>query len=89
MAAPSPMLQKLRSRHPVDLPYGTWGRKRGILTILGGLAVLFVVIPLVLSPLVQLGASTRKAVVLVGAGVFMLLFALLMGAIRGKTGWDR
>ena len=83
------MLQKLRSRHPVDLPYGGFGRKKGILTVLGGLAVLFVLVPLALSPLVQLSESARKAVVLVGAGIGLLVVVLLFGAIRGTTGWDR
>ena len=83
------MLQKLRSRHPIDLPYGGFARKKGILTVLGGLAVLFVIVPLLLSPLVQLNESARKAVVLVGAGVGLLVAVLLVGAILGKTGWDR
>lgn len=83
------MLQKLRSRHPVDLPYGTWGRKRAILAVLGGIAVLFVVIPFLLSPLVALNAGARKAVVLVAAGFGTLFLVLLVGGARGKFGWQR
>jgi len=83
------MLQRLRSRHPIDLPRGAWQRKKGILAILGGTAVMFVLIPLALSPLVALSESARKALILLAAGLGTLLFVLFIGGVRGKFGWDR
>ena len=83
------MLQKLRSRHPIDLPQGHWTHKRGILMVLGGTAVLFVLLPFALSPLVALSESSRKAMLAVAAGVGTLLLVLFVGGLRGKFGWDR
>ena len=83
------MLQKLRSRHGVDLPYSGFGTKKGILAVLGGLAVLFVVIPLLLSPLVALSDSVRRAAIAIAAGVGTLVLVLLVAGIRGKYGWQR
>ena len=84
------MLQKLRSRHTIDLPAEGFGRKRGILAVLGGLFALFVAIPFLLSPiasLLRLGATFT--VVAVGAAVAALLFVLIVTGIRGKPGWNR
>jgi len=83
------MLQKLRSRHAIDLPYDGFGRKKGILAILGGIAALFVLLPLALSPLAALAESSRRALILVAAGMGTLVFVLLVAGIRGKYGWKR
>lgn len=83
------MLQKLRSRHGVDLPYSGFGTKKGILAVLGGLAALFVVIPFLLSPLAAADESVRKAAILMAAGLGTLVFVLLVAGIKGKFGWQR
>lgn len=83
------MLQRLRSRHPIDLPAGKWGHAKPILAVLGTLAVLFVVLPLLLSPLVAAGASFRRALFLIAAGVGTLVLVLLITGVRGKFGWQR
>lgn len=83
------MLQKLRSRHPIDLPRGAWGHKRAILAILGTIAVLFVIIPFLVSPLVSLSADATKALLLLAAGIGTLVLVLFVGGVKGKFGWDR
>ena len=83
------MLQKLRSRHAVDLPYAGFGTKKGILTVLGGIAALFVLVPLLLSPLAALSESARRALIAIAAGVGTLVLVLLVAGIRGKYGWKR
>lgn len=79
------MLQKLRSRQPIDLPVESWGRRRPTLAILGVIAALFVVIPLV----VALLGGGRVAPIPVAAGVGILLVVLLVAAARGKPGANR
>jgi hypothetical protein len=81
------MLQKLRSRERIDLPVEGMGRRRPTLAILGGLAVLFVIVPLVLSLLS--GATARNLAIGLGAGVGTLLLVLLVFGARGKPGWNR
>jgi hypothetical protein len=83
------MLRKLRSRHPIDLPRGKWGRAKPILAVLGTLAILFVLIPLLLSPLLAARVSIPRAAILIGAGFGTLVFVLVLGGIRGKSGWQR
>lgn len=90
------MLQKLRSRHPIDLPTEGFGHKKAILAVLGGIAVLFVFIPFLLSPLAALlgglqagGDGVSRVVVVIAAGFATLFFVLLVGALRGKRGHDR
>lgn len=83
------MLQKLRSRHPVDLPYGKWGIAKPILMVLAGIAVLFVIIPLLLSPLAAASVSIRKVLVLLVASLGTLVLVLVVAGIRGKYGWQR
>lgn len=86
------MLDKLRSRHPVDLPAGRWGTKRMILVILGGIAAFFVLAPLglsILGGLTEGGRLNKGAVISIGAGVGFLLVVLVVGGIRGKPGWER
>lgn len=83
------MLQKLRSRHPIDLPFGAWGRKKAILVVLGGLTALFMLLPLAASALVALGDSVVRAAILVGAGVGTLLVVLAIAGMKGKHGWQR
>lgn len=79
------MLQKLRTRHPIDLPAEKWGRRRPTLAILGGITVLAVLIPLVLALLG--GAISAPAAI--GVGVLVLLVVLAVGGARGKAGWNR
>lgn len=86
------MLQKLRTRHPIDVPAEGFGRRSSFLAILGVLAVLFVLLPLVLSlagGLYNDGRVNRAAAIAVGAGLAALLLAILVGAIRGKPGHKR
>lgn len=83
------MLQKLRSRHAIDLPFAGFGLKKGILAALAGLAILFVLIPLLLSPLAALSEASRKTAIAVAAGVGTLVLVLLVAGIRGKYGWRR
>jgi hypothetical protein len=91
------MLQKLRSRHPIDLPVERWGRRRAFLTVLGGLAVLALLVPLALA---FLGPPARAAmrgdqdglasfVLRVGVGLGVLALVLLVYAAKGKPGHDR
>lgn len=91
------MLQKLRSRHPIDLPAERWGRRRAFLVILGGLAVLALLVPLALA---FLGPPARAAmrgdsdglvsfVVRAGVGLGVLAVVLLVYAAKGKPGHDR
>lgn len=86
------MLQKLRSRHPIDLPVDGYGRKRGILAVMGGLAVLFLFVPLVVSLLGGLargGTIDVNAGTAVAAGVGLLVLVVLVGGLIGKVGADR
>lgn len=83
------MLQRLRSRHAIDLPFGGFSLKKGILVILGGIAALFVVLPFLLSPLVSLSARSRRTVIAIGASFAVLILVLLVAGIRGKFGWQR
>lgn len=78
------MLNKLRSRHPVDIPAEGFGRSRGLLTVLGGIAVLAVIIPVLLA--IAEGAFTWAAGVAIGVGVIILAF-IIMGAIGVKPGY--
>lgn len=83
------MLRRLQSRHPIDLPRGAWTHKKAILLVLGGIAALFVVIPLGLSPLVALSASMMPVVIAIGAGFGTLVLVLVVFGARGKFGWQR
>lgn len=82
------MLQKLRSRHPIDLPVEGFGRKKAILAILGGLFLLFVALPFLLSPIAA-GLEDVRLVVSAAAGFATLLLVLLIGTAIGKKGADR
>lgn len=85
------MLEKLRSRHPIDLPE-RYGHKVGILVILGGLAVLFVIVPLFVAlgaSLIEKGRIDQTRAALVAGGIGFLLLVVLVSGIRGKVGWDR
>jgi hypothetical protein len=85
------MLQKLRSRHTIDLPAESWGRRRPTLAILGLIAVLFLLIPLLValvSGFYDGGAQVTRAEG-IAAGVGLLLLALIVGGLRGKPGWSR
>lgn len=83
------MLQKLRSRHAIDLPFAGFGIKKGIFLILGGIAALFVLMPLGLSPLAALSESVVGTIVAIGAGFGILVLVLVVAGIRGKYGWQR
>ena len=83
------MLRRLQSRHEIDLPYGKWGRAKPILFVIATLAVLFVILPFLVSPLAAASESVRRAAVLIGAGVGTLLLVLLVTGLRGKPGWQR
>lgn len=78
------MLQKLRSRHPVDLPVEGFGRSGALVAIIGGLAVLAVIVPLVLA--VAEGALTWAVGVAIGVGTIVVVF-LLLGLTRMKAGY--
>lgn len=85
------MLQKLRSRHSIDLPVERWGRRRPTLAIIGLIAVLFLVVPLLLALLSGfydggLQVTRAKAI---AAGIGLLLLVLIVGGLRGKPGWNR
>lgn len=80
------MLEKLRSRHPIDLPAEEWRRSRGLAAALGGLLVLFLLVPF----LAALYAAVRSPSLLaVGAavGAFVLVLAVL--SMRGKPAHRR
>lgn len=79
------MLQKLRSRHSIDLPIDGWKRSNGLLTVIGGLAFLAVILPSIVA-LVQ-GALTWATGVLIGLGTIVLVF-LAMGAMGVKPGYN-
>ena len=79
------MLEKLRSRHSIDLPAEGWRRSRGLFVVWGGIAFLFVLVPLLLA----LYAGARLLPVGIVAAFGALLLALLVGAVRGKPGARR
>jgi hypothetical protein len=83
------MIEKLRSRHPVDVPAEGFQRSTGLLTVIGGIAALFVLLPLGLALLfgvVDVNARVLRipviAAIVVAGATFVL--ALLVGATRGK-----
>lgn len=86
------MLQKLRTRHPIDLPAEGWSRRRLFLAVLGGIAVLALVVPFLLS-ILSAGLSgargSMSAPLAVGVGMGVLVLVLLVYGARGKPGWDR
>lgn len=89
------MLQKLRSRYPIDLPADGFGTKKAILAVLGGIAVLFLIVPFLLSPLAALLRGARSddgvlpVVIAIGAAFGLLALVLVVGGIRGKPGHAR
>lgn len=84
--ARSAMLQKLRSRHPIDIPAEGFGRSTGLLVTIGGLGVLAVIVPLVLAILE--GALTAPLAIALGVGV-VILTLLILGAFGAKPGYAR
>ena len=86
------MLQKLRSRHPVDLPVSGYRKVKPLAFAIGTIAVLFVLVPLVVALFAGLtedgGLDTTWAPA-IAAGVGTLLLVLLVAGIRGKAGWNR
>ena len=81
------MLEKLRSRHPIDLPAEEWGTSRGLLGALGTLALLFVLLPLLAA--LYAAVRTRSLLLGVGAAIGALLVVLLLLGMRGKPGHAR
>lgn len=79
------MLQKLRTRHPIDLPAEKWGRRGPTLAILGGIFLLAVLLPLILAFV----GGLLTAPVALGVGLAVLFVVLLVGGARGKPGWNR
>lgn len=75
------MLNKLRSRHPVDVPAEGFGRSRGLMGIIGFLAVLFVLIPLAATLVAGL-VTLPLAIGLAFAAAFL---ALVLGAAVTRT----
>jgi hypothetical protein len=85
------MLQKLRSRHSIDLPAEKWGRRRPTLAILGLIAVVFLFVPFLialLSGFYDGGVQVTRAEG-IAAGVGLLLLVLVVAGLRGKPGWSR
>ena len=86
------MLQKLRSRHDIDLPYEGFGRRRPTLAILGLIAVAFLFVPLLLALVSgfwrdgSVHVSTAQGI---AAGVGALLLVIIVATLVGKTGHDR
>lgn len=86
------MLQKLRSRHPVDLPVEGFGRSRGLLGILGFITVAFLLLPLALALYAGLTEGSAPDVsggAAVAAGIGTLLLVLVVGGLIGKPGHSR
>ena len=83
------VLRRLRSRHGVDLPYSGFGVRRPTLAILGLIAVLFVIVPLLVSPLAAANESVRRTAIAIAAAFGTLFLVLLVAGARGKFGWQR
>lgn len=79
------MLEKLRSRHSIDLPAEGFGRSHGLLFVWGGIAALFVALPLALT----FYAGARILPYAIGTAAGALILVWLGGAIRGKPGSRR
>lgn len=87
------MIEKLRSRHPIDLPAERWRFNWILFLILGGIAGLFLFLPLGLAfagpvglALLERDLALPIAIVLAG-GTFVS--ALVAGAVLGKPGHRR
>jgi len=79
------MLEKLRSRHSIDLPAEGFRRSTGLLVTIGGIALLFVVLPL----LVALYATARYYTLGIVVGVAALLLVWIAWGVIGKPGYAR
>ncbi|MFA5862582.1 MAG: hypothetical protein WDA16_12900 [Candidatus Thermoplasmatota archaeon] len=79
------MIEKLRSRRSIDLPAEGWKNSRRLLAVLGGLAALFVILPLALA----LYGGARDHALGIVLGVSALVLALVVGAALGKPGHAR
>lgn len=79
------MIEKLRSRHPIDLPTKGFGLSRGLFVIWGGIASLFVLLPLAFA--LKNGALDVPLGIAIAFGALLLM--LLFGAVRGKPGHAR
>lgn len=81
------MLEKLRSRHPIDLPAEKWSWNWILLAVLGGILGLFVLLPLAGGAFALVrDLDLLLAVVIAGAA---LVLAITIYAIRGKPGHAR
>lgn len=81
------MLEKLRSRHPIDLPAEEWRRSRGLLGTLGAIALLFVLLPL--GAALYSAVRDRNLLLGIGAAVGALVLVVLVAGARGKPGARR
>jgi hypothetical protein len=79
------MLEKLRSRHSIDLPAEGFRRSNGLFVAIGGIALLFVLIPLLLA----LYAVARTATIGIAIGVAALLLVWIVWGAIGKPGYAR
>jgi hypothetical protein len=79
------MIEKLHSRHSIDLPAEGWRPARGLLAVWVTIAVLFVILPLLLA----LYATARYATMGIVLGVGALLLVWILWSIRGKPGYAR
>lgn len=86
------MLQKLRSRHPIDLPTEGFGRRRPTVAILGGILFLFLLVPFLVSPLAAVyrgmvaGESVPHSALGIVVAWALLVVVLIVAGIRGKPG---
>lgn len=79
------MLEKLRSRHSIDLPAEGFGRSKFLFLVWGGIAGLFIGLPLALAAY----AGARLLPLAIGAAVGVLVLLWVAGAVRGKPGSRR
>lgn len=88
------MIEKLRSRHPVDVPAEGFAASRGLLTVIGGIAALFVLLPLGLALLlgvIDVNARVLRIPVIlaIAAAGATFVLVLMVAAMRGKPGHAR
>lgn len=81
------MLEKLRSRHSIDLPVESWGRSRGLMGTLGAIALLFLGLPL-LGVLAWAAWQRQPLYGMALAGAAFVLVFVVWGA-WGKAGHRR
>jgi len=84
------MLKKLRSRHGIDLPYQGFGSRKLFLAVIAGMALLFIAVPLVLSPIAEIvGDNGTKRLVAIVVPFVIFAFIMVTVSITGKVGAER